>query len=92
MTSTVAKILGAIDQLSTAERQELMMELFQRDEELFTSSIDSPFQGLDQTASKLLLIEKLESGLQQVRAGQILDGEKVFDRLQNRLNQVRKAE
>jgi hypothetical protein len=92
MNSAVANILGAIDQLSTTERQELMRELFQRDEELFISSIDSPFQGLDQTDSKQLLVEKLESGLRQIRAGQVLDGEKVFDRLQNRLNQFRKAE
>jgi hypothetical protein len=90
MTSAVANILGAIDRLSTAERQELMRELYQRDEEL--STIASPFRGLDQTALKSLLIEKLESGLQQVRAGQVLDGEIVFDRLQNRLNQIRKAE
>jgi hypothetical protein len=92
MTSAVASILGAIDQLTAAERQELMMELFQRDEALSTSPVDSPFRGLDRTASKALLIEKLESGLQQVKAGQMLDGEMVFDRLQNRLNQIRKAE
>jgi hypothetical protein len=92
MTSAVANILGAIDRLSIAERQELMMELFQRDEDLSTSSIDSPFQGLDQASAKLLLIEKLKSGLQQVTTGQILDGEMVFDRLQTRLDKVRKAE
>jgi hypothetical protein len=92
MTSAVASILGAIDQLSIAERQELMMELSQRDDNLSTISVDSPFRGLGQTASKSLLIEMLESGLQQVKAGQVLDGEMVFDRLQNRLNRVRKAE
>jgi hypothetical protein len=91
MTSAVASILGAIDQLSTTEWQELMMELSQRNE-VFTLSMDSPFQGLDQTAAKSLLIEKLESGLQRVKAGQVLDGEMVFDRLQTRLNKIQKAE
>jgi hypothetical protein len=88
MTSAVASILGAIDQLSTAERQELMIELLQRDADFSVPLMDSPFQGLDQAAAKLLLIEKLESGLKQVNSGQVIDGETVFERLQARLNQV----
>jgi hypothetical protein len=88
MTSAVANILGAIDRLSTAERQELMMELLQRDADLAIPLMDSPFQGLDQAAAKSLLMEKLASGLTQVNAGQVLDGEMVFERLQARLNQV----
>jgi hypothetical protein len=55
MTSAVASILGAIDQLSTAEHQELMVGLFQRQENSATPSMDSPFQRLDQTAAKSLL-------------------------------------
>jgi hypothetical protein len=52
MASAVASILGAIDQLSAAERQELLAELFQQNEDLSALSMDSPFQGLDRAASK----------------------------------------
>ncbi len=94
MTSALAEILGSIDRLSTVERQELMVELLQRNplDDLAIPLMDSSFQGLDREAARSLLLEKLNSGLQQVNAGQVLDGELVFDRLQARLNQVQEAE
>jgi hypothetical protein len=94
MTSALAEILGSIDRLSTIERQELMVELLQRNsfDDLAIPQMDSSFQGLDYEAARSLLLEKLNAGLQQVNAGQVLDGELVFDRLQARLSQIQKAE
>jgi hypothetical protein len=83
MTSTVASILGEIDRLSTAERQELMIELLQRDTDFSIPLMDSLFKGLDQTTAKSLLIEKLQSGLKQVNGGQVIDGETAFDLLES---------
>ncbi len=94
MTSALADILGAIDQLSTTEHQELMVELLKRDSfsELSIPLMDSPFQGLDPDTARSLLLEKLNSGLQQVKTGKVLDGEAVFDQLQARLKQFQEAE
>jgi hypothetical protein len=94
MTSALADILGAIDRLSTTEHQELIVELLKRDSFNNESlpAMESPFQGLDRDSARSLLLEKLESGLQQVKTGQVLDGEMVFDRLQARLKRVQEAE
>jgi hypothetical protein len=92
MTSTVAEILLSIEALSLKEQQEIVIALCDRvviDEPLESGlGVDSIFRNLDLAAKRDLLLQKLLSGLEQIKQGRVVDGEIVFDRLQAKLRQM----
>jgi hypothetical protein len=92
MTSTVAEILLSIEALSLREQQEIVIALCDRviiDEPLEAGlGVDSIFRNLDLAAKRDLLLQKLLSGLEQIKQGRVVDGEIVFDRLQSKLRQM----
>jgi hypothetical protein len=92
MTSAVAGILQSIEGLSLPEQQELMVALCDRvvvDEPLeFAMGADPGFANLDPLGKRELLRQKLLSGLAQIQAGKVVDGEIVFDRLQAKLRRM----
>ena len=89
MTSAVVSILSSIDRLSPDEQQEIVLELLERmaGDELTLESrgLSAEFQGLDREGMRSVLMAKLRSGLESVQQGRVVDGEEVFDRLNDRL-------
>ena len=89
MTSAVVSILSSIDHLSPDEQQEIVLGLLERmsgDNLAFESrGLSAEFQGLDRAGMRSVLMAKLRSGLESVQQGRVVDGEKVFDRLKDRL-------
>jgi hypothetical protein len=92
MTTTIATILHQIETLTLPEQQEIAIALLDRVTEpaplAFALGPDPSFANLDTQGKREALRQKLLSGLEQVKQGNITDGELVFEQLQAKLRRM----